>query len=171
MGLQKTLYECDRWRANWGELVMARQRIELAAEEAERWGGGVTACSSTCCTAACGSHGLRPRPGAIAQPFQPAQRKAPHPRSTVARAFGVAVHRSWSLVEIGNFDRIIWQANQGDSTHDYPPTYYNTERYDCGAYKYQRGDKRRYPDNGAMTQRPIPTIIFFSNTTPKCTKC
>src|SRR6476660_4937778 len=35
MELQKTLYECYRWRANWGELVMARQRIELAAEEAE----------------------------------------------------------------------------------------------------------------------------------------
>src|SRR3984893_1155243 len=30
MELQKTLYECYRWRANWGELVMARQRIELA---------------------------------------------------------------------------------------------------------------------------------------------
>jgi transposase len=35
MELQKTLYECYRWRANWGELVMARQRIELAPEEAE----------------------------------------------------------------------------------------------------------------------------------------
>ena len=36
MELQKTLYECDRWRANWGELVMARQRIELAAELSRR---------------------------------------------------------------------------------------------------------------------------------------
>ena len=35
MELQKTLYECYRWRANWGELVMARQRIELAPEEVE----------------------------------------------------------------------------------------------------------------------------------------
>src|ERR1700738_1723386 len=35
MELQKTLYECYRGRANWGELVMARQRIELAPEEAE----------------------------------------------------------------------------------------------------------------------------------------
>src|SRR4029077_17710811 len=117
-------------------------------------------------------HGYNSRPSKqIRQRYRPLNRaergklrlegEKPIPRSTVARAFGVAVHRSWSLVEIGNFDRIIWQANQGDSTHDYPPTYYNTERYDCGAYKYQRGDKRRYPDNGAMTQRPIPTIIFF----------
>src|SRR6476620_3677188 len=35
MELQKTLYECYRWRANWVELFMSRQRIELAAEEAE----------------------------------------------------------------------------------------------------------------------------------------
>src|SRR6202040_1481373 len=34
MELQKTLYECYRWRANWGEMVMARQRIELARAEA-----------------------------------------------------------------------------------------------------------------------------------------
>src|SRR5712672_816007 len=35
MELQKTLYECYRWRAPMGELVVAGQRIELAAEEAE----------------------------------------------------------------------------------------------------------------------------------------
>ena len=42
---------------------------------------------------------------------------------------------------------MIWQANQGDSTHDYYPTHYHTERYGCGMYTCQRRDKRRYPDD------------------------
>jgi hypothetical protein len=56
---------------------------------------------------------------------------------------------SWSLVEIGNFDLTIWQADQGNSAHDYHPTGYDTERYGCRMYTCQRADKRRYPDNEA----------------------
>src|ERR1700738_1419715 len=72
-------------------------------------------------------------------------------------------HRSWSFVEIGNFDRIIWQADQGNSAHDYHPTDYDTERYGCGMSTCQRGDKRRYPDNEAADANTDPNDIFISN--------
>jgi len=65
-------------------------------------------------------------------------------------------HRSWSFVEIGNFDRIIWQADQGNSAHDYHPTDYDTERYGCWMSTCQRGDKRRYPDNEAADANTDP---------------
>jgi hypothetical protein len=42
----------------------------------------------------------------------------------------------WSLVEIGNSNGMRRQANQGDSTHDYYPTCYNSNRDDCGVYNY-----------------------------------
>jgi hypothetical protein len=42
---------------------------------------------------------------------------------------------------------MIWRANQGNSTHDYYPTHYLTERYGRGMYSCQRRDKRRYSDN------------------------
>jgi len=69
-------------------------------------------------------------------------------------------HRSWSFVEIGNFDRIIWQADQGNSAHDYHPTDYDTERYGCGMSTCQRGDKRRYPDNEAADANTDPNDNF-----------
>src|ERR1700704_6502070 len=50
-----------------------------------RWGGGVTACSITCCAAPSGSHGLRPRPGASVNPASPSLAKRPTQRFTDRR--------------------------------------------------------------------------------------
>ncbi len=55
---------------------------------------------------------------------------------------------------------MIGQANQGDSTHDYCPTYYNSNRYDCGMYNYQCGEKGRCPDNDTDDTKTHPDYYF-----------
>src|SRR6516165_8307281 len=50
-----------------------------------RWGGGMTACSMTCCAAPSASHGLRPRPGASLNPASRSLAKRPTQRFACRR--------------------------------------------------------------------------------------
>jgi hypothetical protein len=61
-------------------------------------------------------------------------RRVEHKRARPCILFRVIAPRLWSLVEIGNSDGMRRQANQGDSTHDYCPACYNSNRGDCGVY-------------------------------------
>jgi hypothetical protein len=68
--------------------------------------------------------------------------------------------RLWSLVEIGNPDGTIGQANQGDPTHDYGPTYYNSKRGEVGMANYQSGKQRHHTNKDADDTKTDPNHDF-----------